>query len=146
VGPGGKYRITGYIGTGSESATDPSTGVSLLCGFGTGSLGTGAQLTGSWTGVTNITVFRSRQGPSQRVSYDTTIASQEITLTLLDNGDFRLAVAGPFTDTLVAPTDTATPGYASGDWTCGPEHPLARVQEGVTLTGTWQVFPEIPFE
>jgi hypothetical protein len=91
-------------------------------------------------------VIRLREGESQRVTYDTTIASQPVTLSLLDNGQIQLAAAGAFADTMVADVDTAYPGWSYGEWTCGSEHPLARVQEGVVLSGHWQTQPELPVE
>ncbi|HUR93554.1 MAG TPA: hypothetical protein VMY76_03150 [Gemmatimonadales bacterium] len=147
TGPGRiESKITGYMASGQANGTDPATGEQLSCVFLMDVLSTGGPLKGSWTGTTRIIVFRAREGESQRVTYDTTIATQEVTLTLLDNGRFQLAAAGPFADTMVADVDTAYPGSSFGEWSCGPEHPLARVQEGVVLTGHWGTQPELPIE
>src|SRR5829696_574760 len=74
VGPGRgiESKITGYMVSGQANGTDPRTGERLACAFLTGVLATGGPLNGSWTGTTRITVFRNREGESQRVSYDTT--------------------------------------------------------------------------
>jgi len=102
VGPGRELEseIAGYTVSGQASGTDTATGEGLTCVFLTGALSTGGPLEGSWTGSTQITVVRSREGGSQRVTYDTMIASQEVTLTALANGQFQVATAGPFADTL----------------------------------------------
>jgi hypothetical protein len=137
-------EITGYTASGQANGTDPVTSEELACAFLTGELATGGPLAGSWTGSTWITVIRYRKGDSQRVTYDTMIASQEVTLSRIENGQFQLSAAGPFADTLRADVDTALPGYSSGRWTCGPEHPLARVHPGLVLDGNWQTQPVIP--
>ena len=141
-----RVEITSYSATGSATGTDPETGESLQCAFLTGIFDLGGPLTGSWTGSTRLLVVRSREAPSLRVTYDTVIADQEVTLTALEGGEVRFATAGAFTDTLVATLDTAFPGYGIGDWTCGPSHPLARVQEGAVLPGQWRLNPEALFE
>ena len=146
VGPGEEARISGYTVSGQANGPDPVTGEQLACVFLTGGLATGGSLVGSWTGSTSITVIRSREGNSQRVTYDTTITSQEVTLTALDGGRFQFATHGVFADTLVAEIDTAYPGWSYGEWSCGPGHPLARVQEGVVLGGHWQTQPILPVE
>ena len=145
-GLGGEARISGYTVSGQANGPDPVTGEQLACVFLTGDLATGcALLVGSWTGSSSITVIRTREGDSQRVTYDTTITSQAVTLAA-DGGRFQFATHGVFADTLVAEIDTAYPGWSYGEWSCGPGHPLARVQEGVVLGGHWQAQPIVPVE
>lgn len=147
VGPGEiQSEIHGYDVSGQASATDPVTQEQLSCQFFTGPLMTGGPLVDSWTGSTQITVIRIRTGDHVQITYDTTITSQEVTLTLLQSGQYQFATAGSFTDTLVADADSAYPGWSSGDWSCGPDHPLSRAQEGVTLTGHWMTQPILPVE
>jgi hypothetical protein len=136
-------EIQGYEVSGQASATDPVTQEQLNCQFYTGPLVTGKPLVGSFTASTQITVIRIRTGDHVQVTYDTTITSQDVTLSL-ESGEYRFSTAGPFTDTLVAAASTAYPGWSSGDWSCGPDHPLSRAQEGVTLTGHWMTQPIVP--
>jgi hypothetical protein len=70
-----------------------------------------------------------------------TIANQEVTLTVPDSTHIQLTVTGPLSENLAADMISAYPGWGEGDWTCGPQHPLARVQPGIVLTGKWRTQP-----
>lgn len=148
TGPGHEINppISGYTAFGQATGVDPETGEQLMCVVAMDELDTGGPVTDTWTGTTKVTVTRLRESASQRVTYDTTIASQDVTLSLLERGQLQLATTGPFADTVVVDVDTTYAGYTYGDWTCGPEHPLSRVQEGMVLTGHWQTQPIFPIE
>jgi hypothetical protein len=112
-----------------------------VCFFIIDEVRTGGPLLGTWTDTTTIRVTRMRTGPSQGVTYDTTIANQEVTLTVPDSTHIQLTVTGPLSENLAADMISAYPGSGEGDWTCGPQHPLARVEPGIVLTGKWRTHP-----
>jgi hypothetical protein len=56
-------------------------------------------------------------------------------------GVIPMRAARHFAENLSAEMTPAYPGYGQGDWTCRPDHPLDRVQPGVTLPGTWNATP-----
>jgi hypothetical protein len=140
-----ELRILEYTLSGQANGTDPATGEELVCLFYI-NLRTGGPLLGTWTDTTTIRVSRIRTAPTQAVTYDTTITGQEVTLTVPDSTHIQLSVAGPFNATLNADMVAAYPGYGTGNWTCGPGHPLSRVQPDAVLTGQWhaQPFIDIP--
>jgi hypothetical protein len=143
VDPGRDRQIEGYGISAQANGTDPATGEGLACLFIIQNLPTGGPLVGTWTDTTTIKVIRIRTSPTLQVTHDTTIAGQEVTLTVSDSTHVQLTVAGPLTENLAADLDPNYPGWGQGDWTCGPEHPLARVQPGVVLTGKWHTQPII---
>jgi hypothetical protein len=67
----------------------------------------------------------------------------QVTLTVADSAHIQLTATGPLTQSLIADLDPNYPGTGLGDWTCGPEQPLARVQPGLVLTGRWQTQPAV---
>jgi hypothetical protein len=135
-----EYDILGYFISGQANGTDAVTGETLACAF-SATLDTGGPLIGSWTDTTTIRVVRMRTSPTQGVTYDTTLAAQEATITVSDSTHIQFSVSGPFSENLSAEMTPAYPGYGQGDWTCRPDHPLDRVQPGVTLPGTWNTSP-----
>jgi len=135
--------IEGYSISGQADGTDPATGEALSCVFLITELRTGGPLIGTWTDTTTIKVIRIRTGPTQGVTYDTTIVAQEATITVSDSSHIQFSVSGPMTESLSAEMVPAYPGYGQGDWTCGPGHPLGRVQPDATLTGHWTTEPII---
>jgi hypothetical protein len=135
--PNREYPILGYIITGQADGTDPVTGEALSCGFIIGELSTGGPLIGTWTDAVTIQVIRRRTGPTQGVTYDTTLVEQQATITVPDSTHIQFSVSGPLAESLSAEMIPAYPGFAEGDWTCGPEDPLGRVQPDVTLPGRW---------
>jgi hypothetical protein len=139
-------QIQWYSISGQAFGTDAATGEELTCVFYILRLDTGGPLIGSWTDTTTITVIRARKAPTQQVTYDTTIAAQEVTLTVPDSFHIQLRVAGPFTEDLTADMTPAYPGAGASEWTCGAAHPLSRVQPDAVLTGSWttQPFIDIP--
>lgn len=141
-------QIEWYSISGQAFGTDAATGEELTCVFYILRLDTGGPLIGSWTDTTTITVIRARKAPTQQITYDTTIAAQEVTLTVPDSFHIQLRVAGPFTEDLIADMTPAYPGAGASEWTCGTAHPLSRVQPGAVLTGSWTTQPyiNIPFE
>lgn len=141
IRPDREYPIEGYVISGQANGTDPDTGEGLVCVFIIDEVRTGGPLLGTWTDTTTIRVIRMRMGPSQGVTYDTTIANQEVTLTVPDSTHIQLTVTGPLSEDLAADMISAYPGSGEGDWTCGPQHPLARVQPGIVLTGKWRTQP-----
>jgi hypothetical protein len=148
VRPERQYPIEGYAISGQANGTDPVTGEQLSCVFIIDRVDTGGPLLGTWTDTTTIRVIRVRTGPSQGVTYDTTISAQEVTLTVPDSTHIRLTVRGPLTEDLEGDMIPAYPGYGTGDWSCGPQHPLSRVQPDDVLVGQWQSHPiiDIPIE
>jgi hypothetical protein len=143
VDPSRNLHILGYTISGQADGTDPATGDALTCAFIISELDTGGPLVGSWTDTTTIRVIRVRTGPTQSVTYDTTLVAQQATITVADSSHIQFSVGGPFTENLSADMVPAYPGYAQGDWTCGPEHPLGRVQPDATLPGRWNAQPII---
>ncbi len=137
----GELRILGYSISGQATGTDPATSETLSCVFIITELDTGGPLVGSWTDTTTIRVIRVRSGPSQSVTYDTTLVGQQATITVADSSHIQLTVSGPFSEDLSGDMIPAYPGHGQGDWTCGPGHPLSRVQPDITLPGTWNTQP-----
>jgi hypothetical protein len=137
--------ILGYTISAQANGTDPATGEGLTCLFIIQNLLTGGPLIGTWTDTTTIKVIRIRTSPTLQVTHDTTMVGEEVTLTVPDSAHIQLTIAGPLTENLTAELDPHYLGWAQGDWTCGPEHPLARVQPGVVLTGKWQTQPIIDY-
>jgi hypothetical protein len=138
VRPNRDYPIEGYTISGQADGTDPVTGEVLTCVFIiVGGLSTGGPLIGSWTDAVTIQVIRGRSGSTQGVTYDTTLVEQQATITVPDSSHIQFSVSGPFTESLSAEMSPAYPGFGQGDWTCGPEDPLGRVQPDVTLPGRW---------
>jgi hypothetical protein len=140
--PNRDLHILGYTISGQADGTDPATGDALTCAFII-NMETGGPLVGSWTDTTTVRVLRVRTGATQSVTYDTTMVAQQATITVADSSHFQFSVTGPFTENLSATMVPAYPGYVQGDWTCGPEHPLGRVQPDVTLPGRWNAQPVI---
>jgi hypothetical protein len=136
-------QIQGYMISGQATGVDAATGEELTCVFIIDRLDTGGPLIGTWTDTTAIKVIRIRKAPTQQVTYDTTIAAQEVTLTVADSFHIEMRVAGPLTDDLTGDMIPAYPGSGAGAWTCGPAHPLSRVQPGAVLTGSWSTQPII---
>lgn len=141
IRPEDRFDIEGYVISGQANGTDPDTGEGLACVFIIDEVHTGGPLIGTWTDTTTIRVIRMRTGPSQGVTYDTTMTHQEVTLTVPDSTHIQVTVAGPLTETLAADMIPAYPGSGQGEWTCGPQHPLARVHPGMILTGKWNSQP-----
>jgi hypothetical protein len=139
----GRTIIEGYTISGQANGTDPATGEALACVFIINELHTGGPLIGTWTDTTTIKVIRNRTSPTQGVTYDTTIVAQQATITVSDSSHIQFSVSGPLTENLSAEMVPAYPGYGQGDWTCGPGHPLGRVQPDATLTGRWNTQPII---
>jgi hypothetical protein len=139
----GNTVIEGYTVSGQADGTDPATGEALACVFIINELRTGGPLIGTWTDTTTIKVIRSRTSPTQGVMYDTTLVAQEVTIAVSDSSHIQFSVSGPLTESLSAEMVPAYPGYGQGDWTCGPTHPLGRVQPDATLTGHWNTQPII---
>jgi hypothetical protein len=137
------FEIEGYSISGQAHGTDATTSEELTCVFYILRLDTGGPLIGSWTDTTTITVIRARKAPTQQITYDTTIAAQEVTLTVPDSFHIQLRVAGPFTEDLTAEMTPAYPGNGASEWTCGTAHPLSRVQPDAILTGSWTTQPII---
>ena len=119
--------IEGYAISGQADGTDPATGEALSCVFIVERLRTGGPLVGSWTDTATVRVIRLRKAETQSVTYDTTMVAQQATISIPDSTHIVFSIGGPLTDTLSATMVAAYPGYAQGDWSCGPEHPLARV-------------------
>jgi hypothetical protein len=144
--PNRELHILGYAISGQANGTDSATGETLSCVFIVSEFDTGGPLLGTWTDTTTIRIIRLRSGPTQSVTYDTTLAGQQVTLTVPDSTHIQFSVSGLFTDNLSAEMLAAYPGYGQGDWTCRPDHPLDRVQPGVTLPGRWtaQPIPDLP--
>jgi hypothetical protein len=138
VDPRGELYIDGYAISAQANGTDPATGEQLACLFIIYNFPTGGPLIGTWTDTTTIKVIRVRTSPTLQVTHDTTVAGQEVTLTVPDSAHVQMSVAGPLTENLAGDLDPNYTGWGLGDWACGPEHPLARVQPGVILTGKWQ--------
>jgi hypothetical protein len=143
VRPEQEFPIEGFTISGQASGIDSATGEQLGCVFLVTEIHTGGPLVGSWTDTATVSVIRLRAGPSQRVQHDTTIAAQQVTLTIADSAHAQLVVSGPFTENLTADLDPNYPGWGVGDWTCGPGHPLARVQPDAMLTGQWRIQPVV---
>lgn len=143
VRPDRQYPIQGYVISGQANGTDAVTGEQLACVFIIDRVDAGGPLLGTWTDTTTIRVIRVRTGPTQGVTHDTTIAAQEVTVTVPDSTHIRITVAGPLTEDLEGDMVPAYPGYGAGDWSCGPGHPLSRVQPDAVLTGQWQSQPII---
>jgi hypothetical protein len=143
VQPERELRIEGFTISGQANGTDSVSGEQLACVFLLTEVHTGGPLVGSWTDTATVQVIRLRAGPSQRVQYDTTIAAQQVTLTIADSLHAQLVVSGPFTENLTADLDPNYPGWGVGDWTCGPGHPLGRVQPDAVLTGQWRLQPVV---
>ena len=143
VEPRGEQSIEAYVIFGEASGTDPETGEQLACAFSIQNFPTGGPLIGTWTDTTTIRMLRIRTSASQQVTHDTTMAGQVVTLTVSDSAHIQLTVTGPLTQTLNANLDPNYPGTGLGDWNCGPEQPLARVQPGLVLTGRWQTQPAV---
>jgi hypothetical protein len=141
IRPDQEFPIEGYVISGQANGTDPDTGEGLACVFIIDEVRTGGPLLGTWTDTATIRVTRMRTSPSQGVTYDTTITNQEVRLTVPDSTHIQLTVSGPLTESLAADMIPAYPGAGEGDWTCGPQHPLARVQPGIILTGKWRTQP-----
>jgi hypothetical protein len=139
-------QIQGYSISGQATGADAATGEELTCAFIIDRVDTGGPLIGTWTDTTTIRVIRIRKAPTQQVTYDTTITAQEVTLTVADSFHIGMRVAGPLSEDLTGDMIPAYPGNGSGAWTCGPGHPLSRVQPGAILIGTWSTQPiiEIP--
>ena len=114
----------------------------MACIFIINELRTGGPTHRYWTDTTTIQVI-GRAGPVSRVTYDTTMVAQEATITVSDSSHVQFSVSGPLTESLSADMVSAYPGYGQGDWTCGPAHPLGRVQPDATLTGRWNTQPII---
>jgi hypothetical protein len=142
VRPEQEFPIEGFTISGQANGTDSVTGEQLACVFLLTEIHTGA-LVGIWTDTATVSVIRLRADSSQRVQYDTTIAAQQVTLTIPDSLHAQLVVSGPFTENLTADLDPNYPGWGVGDWTCGPEHPLGRVQPDAVLTGQWRIQPVV---
>jgi len=140
VDPDRELQIEGYAISGQANGTDPATGEDLACVFIIQEVTTGGPLIGTWTDTTTIKVIRVRTSATLQVTHDTTIAAQEVTLTVPDSAHIQITVAGPLTENLTADLDPNYLGSGQGEWTCGPEHPLARVQPSVVLTGKWQTY------
>jgi hypothetical protein len=140
--------IKGYSISGQAEGTDTATGEALFCVFLINELRTGGPLIGTWTDTTTIKVIRMRTGATQGVTYDTTIVAQEATITVSDSSHIQFSVSGPLTESLSAEMVPAYPGYGQGTWTCGPGHPLGRVQPDAILTGRWNTQPiiDVPIE
>ena len=136
-----EFDILGYTVSGQANVTDALTGEILSCGFYILELDTGGPLVGSWTDTTTIKVVRSRTTPTLTVTHDTTIAAQEVTVTVSDSFHIRVAVNGPFTADLTADMIPAYPGYGAGTWTCDTGHPLSHVQPDAVLPGQWHSQP-----
>jgi hypothetical protein len=145
VDPDLELQIKGYTISGQANGTDPATGEELACVFIIQEVTTGGPLIGTWSDTTTIKVIRARTTATLQVTHDTTIAAQEVTLTVPDSAHIQVTVAGPLTENLTAELDPHYLGWAQGDWTCGPEHPLAQVQPGVVLTGKWRTQPIIDY-
>jgi hypothetical protein len=141
VRPEQELPIVGYTISGQANGTDSVTGEQLACVFLLTEIHTGGPLVGSWSDTATVLVTRLRADQSQRVQYDTTIAGQQVTLTIADSAHVQLVVSGPFTENLTADLDPNYPGWGVGDWTCGPGHPLGRVQPDAVLTGQWRIQP-----
>jgi hypothetical protein len=135
--------IKGYSISGQADGTDAATGEALSCVFIINELRTGGPLIGTWTDTTTIKVIRMRTSATQGVTYDTTLVAQEATITVSDSSHIQFSVSGPLTESLSAEMVPAYAGYAQGDWTCGPAHPLGRVQPDAILTGRWNTQPII---
>jgi hypothetical protein len=73
------------------------------------------------------------------------MTDQEVTLTIPDPTHVQLTIAGTLTENLTGDLDPNYPGWGLGDWTCGPEHPLAGGQPGIVLTGQWRTQPIINY-
>jgi hypothetical protein len=136
-------EIRGYALSGQANGTDPVTGETLSCVFIVRELDTGGPLIGSWTDTATINVIRIRTSPTLQVTHDTTIAAQQITLTVADSFHIRVAVSGPFAADLGGDMIPAYPGHGVGPWTCGTGDPLSRVQPDAVLTGQWHSQPII---
>ena len=148
--PGRELEIEGYVITAQANGADPDSGEGLTCFFHIQNFDipdrpTNGSLIGTWTDTTTIRLTRIRTSPTQQVLHDTIMAGQEVTLTVPDNTHIQMTVVGPLTENLAADLDPNYPGWGQGDWTCGPEHPLARLQPGVVLTGNWQTQPIIHY-
>ncbi len=141
--PRRELEIEGYTVFGQAHGTDPATGEQLGCVFSIPNFLTGGPLIGTWSDTTTIKVLRVRTSPSQQVTHDTTLAGQQVTITIADSAHIQVTVTGVLTQNLVGDLDPNYLGNSVGDWTCGPELPLARVQPGIILTGTWQSQPII---
>jgi hypothetical protein len=139
--PSQELQILGYTISGQADGTDSATGEVLSCAFIISELDTGGPFIGSWTDTTTIRVIRIRKSPTQSVTYDTTLVAQQATISVVDSSHIQFSVSGPFTENLSAEMTPAYPGYGQGDWTCGPDHPLDRVQPGATLPGRWSTQP-----
>jgi hypothetical protein len=136
-------QIQGYSISGQASGIDAATGDELTCMFLIPRVDTNGPLIGSWTDTTTIEMIRIRKAETQQVTYDTTIAAQEVTVTVADSFHIGMRVAGPLSEDLTADMIPAYPGNGSGQWTCGPGHPLSRVQPDAILTGSWSTQPII---
>jgi hypothetical protein len=117
------YEILGYSVSGSANGTDATTGENLSCGFSILDVDTGGPFVGSWTDTATIHVIRNRSTPTITISHDTTIAAQEVTVTVSDSFHIRVAVNGPFTADLRGDMIPAYPGYGVGTWTCDTHSP-----------------------
>jgi hypothetical protein len=148
VDPRRDSPIKGYTISGQADGIDPVTGETLSCVFIIHELRTGGPLIGTWTDTTTVRVIRFRGAASQSVTYDTTIVAQQATISVSDSTHIQFSISGPLTDTLSATMEPVYPGYGQGDWTCGPEHPLSRVQPDAVLTGRWNAQPiiDLPIE
>jgi hypothetical protein len=143
VDPDRELHILGYTISGQADGTDPATGEALSCSFIINELDTGGPLVGSWTDTTTIRVIRVRNGLTQSVTYDTTLVAQQATISVADSSHIQFSISGSFTANLSGDMVPAYPGYAQGNWTCGPDQPLGRVQPDATLPGRWNTQPII---
>src|SRR4051812_14804173 len=139
--PNREMPIRGFAISGPANGTDSATGETLSCVFLVSEFDTGGPLLGTWTDTTTIRIIRYRSGPTQSVTYDTTLAGQQGTITVPDSTHVQFSVNGLFTENLSAEMIPAYPGYGQGDWTCRPDPPLDGVQPGVTLPGQWNIQP-----
>jgi hypothetical protein len=141
------FDILGYSISAHASGVDAVTGEELVCGFRIDQVDTGGPLVGTWMDTSTIHVFRLRRSATQSVTYDTML-TQEVQVTVPDSFHIQVTATGPLTLDLTGEMIPAYPGFSSGAWTCGAEHPLSRVQPDAMLDGQWHTLaiPDLPID